>query len=167
MSDPLKSYIESNRSDFEVFPFDEEAGWNDIASKIQPVKTKSRRLKPWLYVAASVLLVAVFGVSVIQPNQVESTYTSEIMEAKNYYQQMVDGKISLVKSLVDDEELFADLEAMDLAFEELESDLKDDVDNEEVVAAMIDNYRLKLKILEKILEELEQNEHEQVEPTNL
>lgn len=167
MSDPLKRYVASNRSDFEVFPFDEEVGWNDIASKIQPIKTKSQRLKPWLYVAASVLLVAVFGVSIIQPNQVESAYTSEIMEAKNYYQQMVDGKISLVKSLVDDEALFADLEAMDVAFEELENDLKDDVDNEEVVAAMIDNYRLKLKILEKILEELEQNEHEQAEPTNL
>ncbi|MDW3197244.1 MAG: hypothetical protein R8G66_33005 [Cytophagales bacterium] len=167
MSDPLKRHVDANRSEFEVFPFDEEAAWDEIASKIQPIKTKSQRLKPWLYVAASVLLVAMFGVSVIQPNQVETAYSSEIMEAKNYYQQMVDGKISLVKSLVDDEELFADLEAMDVAFEELEKDLKDDVDNEEVVAAMIDNYRLKLKILEKILEELDQDEHEQVEPTNL
>lgn len=167
MSDPLKRYVDANRSEFEVFPFDEHTGWDEIASKIQPVRTKSQRLKPWLYVAASILLVAMFGVSVIQPNQAETAYTSEIMEAKNYYQQMVDGKISLVKSLVDDEELFADLDAMDVAFEELEKDLKDDVDNEEVVAAMIDNYRLKLKILEKILEELEQEKYEQVESTNL
>ncbi len=167
MSDPLKRYVEANQSDFEVFPFDEEVGWEEIASKIQPARTKKMRLKPWLYVAASVLLLAVFGVAVMQPNQMESGYASEIMEAKTYYQHMVDGKISLVKARVDDEELFADLEAMDVAFEELERDLKDDVDNEEVVAAMIDNYRLKLKILEKILEELDQKEHEQVESTNL
>ena len=167
MSDPLERYVASKRSDFEVFPFDEEAGWHELASKIQPVKTKSQRLKPWLYVAASVLLVAVLGVSVIQPNQVQTAHTSEIIEARIYYQQMVDGKVALVKSLVNDEELFADLEAMDVAFEDLEKDLKDDVDNEEVVAAMIDNYRLKLKILEKILEELDQEAHEQVEPTNL
>lgn len=167
MSDPLKRYVASNRSDFEVFPFDEETGWNEIASKLPPVKPNSRRISPWLYVAASVLLVAVVGISILRPGQGDAAYTSEIMEAKVYYQQMVDGKISLVKARMDDDALFADLEAMDEAFTALEKDLKDDVDNEEVVAAMIDNYRLKLSILEKILEELDEKADEEEESTDI
>lgn len=166
MSDPLKQYIDSNRSDFEVFPFDEEAGWEEIAARVQ-VKSKSRFFKPWMYVAASVLLVGIFGIAVLKSGNQTSPYSAEVMEAKNYYQQMVDSKILLVKERVNDQELFRDLEAMDAAFAELENDLKDDVDNEEVVAAMIDNYRLKLRILEKILEELDQEMDDEVEHKNI
>lgn len=166
MSDQLKEYIDSNRTDFEIFPFDEEAGWEEIAAKVE-VRPKSGFFKPWMYVAASVLLVGVFGLAVLKSGNQSSPYASEFQEAQSYYQQMVDAKIMMVKARVDDSELFRDLEAMDAAFAELERDLKDDVDNEEVVAAMIDNYRLKLRILEKILEELDQEAHDEVEQTDI
>ena len=61
----------------------------------------------------------------------------------------------LVKSQVKDPRVIEDLEAMDKAFAELKGDLEDNVDNEEVVAAMMENYQLKLRILEEILSELE------------
>ena len=39
-------------------------------------------------------------------------------------------------------------------FNELKIDLKDDAANEEVIEAMIQNYRIKLQILEEILTQL-------------
>ncbi len=166
MSDQLKQHIDSNPSDFELFPFDEEAGWQEIAARVE-MKPRSRFFRPWMYVAASILLVGLFGVSALKQDRQLSPFAAEMAEAQHYYQQMVDAKITMVKELVDDQELFRDLEALDVAFEELENDLKDDVDNEEVVAAMIDNYRLKLRILEKILEELDENAHDEVEHQNI
>ena len=48
-----------------------------------------------------------------------------------------------------------------MAFMELSQDLIDEAQNEEVVRAMIDNYRLKLKILERILEDLDKEANEE------
>ena len=51
---------------------------------------------------------------------------------------------------------------MDRAFAELKQDLKDNADNAEVIAAMMNHYRLKLQILEKMLNEIqEENESEE------
>ena len=67
-----------------------------------------------------------------------------------------------MKRIPGSEELVADLERMDAVFEELKGDLEDDVHNEAVITAMIDNYRLKLRILEEILEELEEQDDEDI-----
>ena len=47
---------------------------------------------------------------------------------------------------------------MDSDYSSLKKDLKDNADNQEVIDAMIDYYRLKLKMLEQILEELKNND---------
>ena len=52
-------------------------------------------------------------------------------------------------------EINVELTELDYVFRELKEDLNDNADNEEVVVAMIQNYRLKLEILEDILMQLE------------
>jgi hypothetical protein len=52
-------------------------------------------------------------------------------------------------------EINIELSELDKIYRELKEDLKDNADNEEVVAAMIQNYRLKLEILEEILQQLQ------------
>jgi hypothetical protein len=66
----------------------------------------------------------------------------------------------LVKNQLDDDRILEDLNAMDDAFADLKSDLEDNVDNEEVIMAMMENYRLKLQILEEILSKLEKEERD-------
>jgi hypothetical protein len=51
-------------------------------------------------------------------------------------------------------EVDIELTELDHIYRELKEDLKDNADNEEVVVAMIQNYRLKLEILEEILLQL-------------
>ena len=65
-----------------------------------------------------------------------------------------------MRSHLGDTRILEDLAVMDQAFAELKADLRDNVDNEEVIAAMMENYQLKLQILEEILNELEKENRE-------
>lgn len=160
MSDRLKSYIEQKREELEVYEFDLDQGWSELNNRLGPEESVSK-LKLWksIAAAASILLVASLSFIFVQ-NGTNDTLPIEIVETQNYYQQQIDHKVALVKSISGSEELVADLERMDAVFEELKGDLKDDVHNEAVVTAMIENYRLKLRILEEILEELEEQDDE-------
>ena len=86
--------------------------------------------------------------------------SDELSEVENFYQNEINYKISLVRNQLEDPSILEDLQLMDQAFSELKADLKDNVDNEEVVAAMMENYQLKLRILEEILKELDQENRE-------
>lgn len=152
MSDQLKKHIESHSEDFELYPFDVDAGWNELQRSLD--KREKRSSHRWIYsIAASIALIIAFVVSyrAVTPGSVPS----EVREAQFYYEEMIDAKMVLVRDKVEDPALLQDLEELDQAFAELRDDLKEDVDNQEVVTAMIDNYRLKLKILERILEDIE------------
>ena len=57
-----------------------------------------------------------------------------------------------------EEEIRYDIAELDRAYVELKQDLNEDLANREIVEAMIQNYRLKLKVLESILEQLHKTE---------
>ncbi len=46
---------------------------------------------------------------------------------------------------------------LDEDYQSLKNDIRDDADSEEVINAMIEYYRLKLAMLEKILDEVQKN----------
>ena len=150
MRDSLKEHIESNAEDFEIYPY-EANDWNKIANKLDPPKP---RYRGWMLgVAAS--LAVIFITSVLVLNSTADNAPNEIAEIEGYYEEAINHKIGLVKNQLDDPSILEDLQAMDEAFAELKSDLNENVDNEEVIMAMMENYQLKLKILEEILVELE------------
>ncbi len=155
MRDSLKEHIESNAEDFELYPFDAN-DWNKIADKLDPPK---RRYRGWLLgVAASLAVIFISSVLVMSNSQ--GAPTNEVAEMEGFYEEAINEKISLVKNHLDDDRILEDLNAMDEAFAELRSDLSENVDNEEVVMAMMENYQLKLQILERILSELEKEKGE-------
>lgn len=53
-----------------------------------------------------------------------------------------------------EEEIRADLDELEQIGRELRADLKDNIDNREVVEALIRNYRLRIRMLEDLLTEL-------------
>jgi predicted CopG family antitoxin len=58
------------------------------------------------------------------------------------------------------EMLSTDMEELDDVYRELKEDLKDNASNPEVIEAMILNYRVKLEILEDLLNQLKEKEHQ-------
>lgn len=160
MRDSLKEHIEAKREEFEIYDFGKEESWEAISTKLNVKSTSGRRLTYWKYaVAASLILVTGWTAFYLgHTNASVNSQTSEWVEVENYYRYEINTKLSLVKGKVNDPLLISDLESIDEAFEDLKKDLRDNVDNAEVVEAMMENYRLKLKILEKILKEIDKNE---------
>ena len=163
MSDKLKSFVDARREDFELFSLDVETGWQEIKEEVSVSAVGKPFMKPWMTIAASISLVligALIGYRMYSTDMLAGE-SSEFIDMQFYYEEMVDTKLQLVRQRVDDPVILEDLEAMDQAFAELKADLRDNVDNEEVLEAMIDNYRLKLQILQRILDELEEESHEE------
>lgn len=153
MSDNLKNLVDQNRSDFEVYPFNEVEGLENILPGI----IAKERWNAWKVIGMAACFLFVLLGSVHQMRPVDAV-SSELAEMEQYYNGEINQKISLVRTKIGDDAVLKDLEAMDQAFYELKSDLKDNVDNEEVIAAMMKNYQLKLQILEEILRTLEEKQ---------
>ena len=157
MRDSLKEHIDANSEDFEIYPFDGK-GWDKIADRIEPAK---KRQNHWLLgVAASLAILFISAILVWSSSGNETP--NEVAELEGFYMEAINSKIALVKNQLEDDRILEDLEAMDAAFAELKTDLNENVDNEEVVIAMMENYRLKLQILEEILAELEGEKNEEI-----
>lgn len=83
----------------------------------------------------------------------------ELIEAELYYTSQIKYKKSELFSLTKDaptlqKDVTRDLSELDIILRELKTDLKDNADNQEVIEAMIQNYMLKLEILEDMLEQI-------------
>lgn len=83
----------------------------------------------------------------------------ELIEAELYYTSQIKYKKNELFSLTEDaptlqKDVTRDLSELDAILRELKTDLKDNADNQEVIEAMMQNYMLKLEILEDMLEQI-------------
>ena len=76
-------------------------------------------------------------------------YTSQINQEKEKLYSLTVGNSTLRK------EIQNELDELDKEFNKLKEDLNDNVDNEEIIAAMIQNYRIKLSILQDVMMQLQ------------
>ena len=175
MSDELKKWVEEDRSDFDLYKTDHDVLWGEIEAALD--KTGER---PWrrLYFVSGVAasLVILFGVGwALFSGMVWDTrdgyalreISPELAETEYYYAERVSQMMHLIEQTEAqiDPSVFEDLTLLDSAYQELKHDLRDNVDNEEVIDAMIQNYRIKLKILEHILEQIKDDHTEPDEKT--
>jgi len=89
----------------------------------------------------------------------------ELVETETYYNNMVSTKLNELKIYTTgnpeiENDVKYDLNELDSVYAEIKQDLKDNVANDEVIEALIQNYRLKLKILEDLLEQLKQSQNQ-------
>jgi len=82
-----------------------------------------------------------------------------LKEAEAYYTGLVNQQLDELKPVMENcpslrEELDYDMSELDRVYADLKSDLNDNMANQEVIEAIIENYRLKITILEDILSEL-------------
>jgi predicted phage-related endonuclease len=83
----------------------------------------------------------------------------ELAEVENYYRSIIYQKENELYHLTGNSndiktDLSAEFKELDKAMRELKEDLKENVDNEQVIEAMIQNYRVKVEILENILNQV-------------
>lgn len=184
-SDKLEKFVNSHREEFDDLVPDPGI-WGKISEDIRPVK----RIRPMsiLWKAAAVLIIFISSYffheyisfrdkHVISENieeiDLESAKQLEmLMEAEAYYTSRIQTTKKEVFRLAGNNNQITDIvyiefEELDQALKELKEDLQDNAATQEVIEAMIQNYRLKLMILEEMMMQMKeaQNNSEQKEQT--
>lgn len=171
MSDRLEDFVKQHREQFDQHEPDPSI-WLKISPEKVPVVTE-RRPVHWLRIAAAIALIfagSTAGIYFLTGNRVQteqygSELYQEIRETEAYYGHMVSQRYDelqpyLASDPAAQEMLAADMEELDEVYMELKKDLKDNASNPEVIEAMILNYRVKLEILEDLLNQLKEKENQ-------
>ena len=174
MSDRLEDFVNQHREEFDLHEPDPSI-WLKVSPSVQTGEPKVRALR-WLRIAAAVAMIFAGSTAGIyfltgertEPDPNQGDLYSELMETEQYYGRMVaDRYEELQPFLADDpaakEMLSTDMEELDDVYKELKEDLKDNASNPEVIEAMILNYRVKLEILEDLLNQLKEKENQDYE----
>ena len=181
--DKLEKYILDHRGQFD----DQEpdpALWEKIDTRKTPVIRINWKSISWKAAAVAAIFVASYYFHdymasrnqssrglMSKKSEVNSPIVRELIEAEAYYTSQIDMKKEEVFRLTASNpevrhEINAEMVDLDRVYTELKEDLKDNADNEEVIEAMIQNYRLKLDILEEMLIRLKQSNESQNEKSH-
>ncbi len=170
--DKLEDHIRKNREEFDVYTPSSRV-WIKIRRKIRKGYTPFTR---WISIAAMVIII--LGTSLIlirkgyfnddnafaDNNLTASKGNSHLQESEIYYNNLLNSLYTEATPLLTanpevQKELSYDISHIDSLCVEIKKDLKDNVANKEVVEALIQNYRIKIRLLEDILTILKENEN--------
>lgn len=173
--DKLEKFVLGHRDDFDDLSPSPQS-WEKIKADIKPVRRINWTSTMIRVAAAVVIFVAsyIFIDYTIYSNRNASMQAAGdqaemydnipvLLEARAYYsghiQTMETELIGLAGAnspIANDIKI--EFEELDEVFADLKADLNDDAANQEVVEAMIQNYRIKVQILEEILYQLKSAE---------
>jgi len=175
MKDNLEKYILENREAFDIHE-PGEGVWEKIEKNIRPKKTINWRSIMGRAAAVILIFAASYMVHDIldgRNREIARTRTKtekelvipELKEAEVYYSTLINEKLREIKPMFSEnprleKEIRFDLNQLDSIYEDLKNDLRDNIANQEVIEAMIQNYRLRLSILEDVLSQLKPEENE-------
>ncbi|GAB4278733.1 MAG: hypothetical protein Kow0068_02480 [Marinilabiliales bacterium] len=178
MKDELEKYINKNRDKFDIHEPDENI-WEKIDKTIPQRKNIWLKYSYRVAAVAIIFIISYFINNYISNNKkhdktdyvVNCDVPSDVVETEAYYMQQVNMRMDEIKkySLNDPQitqEVEYDFSQLDSIYIELKNDLCDNIDNEYVIEAMIQNYRTKLQILEEILYSLKQRKYNENEKIN-
>lgn len=155
MKDKLEDFVRENRQEFDMIEPNASL-WDGIDNKMN--KSKTRGLK--FYISRVAAVAAIFVVSFILQKQFilndKHQQIPELVEAENYYSGLINAKLEEVSPMLTEfpgikAELDSDLFELDSVYKSLRKDLNDNVANQEVIEAMIENYRIRIDILEEMM----------------
>jgi hypothetical protein len=164
--DKLEEFIKGNKADLDKYE-PSKSTWRGIRVGLK----KRRTISPvWFSAVAAVVLI--LGISIIimylfqkKNSDFFSSNSGQpaLKETEVYYKTQMntlylEAKPLLINQPVIARELKNDMAHLDSIRTDLKKDLKDNVANQEVIEAMIQNYRIKLQLLEDMLNLLKQNE---------
>jgi hypothetical protein len=172
MHDKLEQYIAENRDQFDREVPDPEV-WKKVERSLRPKFAVNWRFVLWRaagvasIVALSFLAGRYFNkqaeegmLSGRAPDLEEEIVIPELQEAEAYYTGLVHEKMEEIRPMMLgcpslEEDIQSEFAELDNICRELKRDLRDNIANEEVIQAIIDNYRMKIEILEMMIGELQ------------
>ena len=169
-NDPLEQFIRTNRDEFELEAPTAKL-WDQIPSTAPPQALRVSWIQQLSRVAAAVVLLAAgtalgiwySGSSFSSDSGMKMAEVSkEYAELEGHYEREIAVKqqeLTRFASNPSSSEVWSDLSQMDKVMEELRLELANvpPGNREQIVRAMIENYKTKAVVLERVLKALEQN----------
>jgi hypothetical protein len=177
MEDRFEDFIKNNREKFDHRDPDPRV-WNRIEDHI-----RFKKRFAWGVVLQRAAIVAIIFAASYVVNEFIHRYRNGdiralktqktgkgssipgLREAEAYYTGLVNQKMDELKPIMANcpslkEELNLDMSELDSVYIDLKKDLKDNMANQEVIEAIIENYRLRISILENLLTEIKPSKGE-------
>ncbi len=174
--DKLKDFIDQNKEGFES-EFPSENLWNRIENELDGEKETRvislHRFLPYAAAAAMVILSLFFF---FQSNDdlvlsdasndvedIQNEMVSDFGEVEGYYMMQVNDKLKNLQNYDVDPELLEEVNDLKQEFEDLKIEMGLGADPGVVLEAMIENYRLRLEILEDLLTVFENSKRKNID----
>ncbi len=166
--DRLEKFVNENRHEFDhLEPSDRM--WEAISGQLNEAPKHKIRKFSWTKIAAVVVLALAIPTVIYQVKFSEQKQSAkavhvdpevqELIEAEAFYAQEVSGKLAEIQKCykVHPElkmEIEGDLNELESMYISLKSDLKENISNKEVIEAMIENNRNRMKLVDDVLEQI-------------
>lgn len=166
--DRLESFVNENRHEFDHMEPSDKI-WDAINSRLnEEPKQKVRRFY-WMKIAAVAVVILLIPTLIYQLKFSEQRKMAkavqmdpevqELIEAEAYYAEEVSGKLAEIQKCytVHPEiklEVEDDLNELESMYHLLKNDLKENISNKEVIEAMIENNRNRMKLVDDVLEQI-------------
>ena len=175
MDSHLEDFVRKNKDAFDVHEPSAEV-WKAInkGSKVKKINT----FKFLKYAAAVVIFIAGFAIGSVYNriddsgllaniNKQKYEDQSQIIESEYYYVTEINSKMAELKPFfVSDPQLKSDIEIdfeeLDIFYNQLKTDLDDNINSEQIIEAMVHSYQVKLSILDMLLKQLKQYDNEEI-----
>jgi hypothetical protein len=177
MKDRLEDFVLQNREEFNTREPDPSLCFK--INRENTLEKKNKRLVWLRYAAAVAVIFASFSAGIYYlsgagsgSDKIYGDLYEEILETEAYYSSVVNQKYNELEPYLSSSpelknELDYDLNELDDIYLELKEDLKDNVGNPEVIDAMIRQYRMKVEILEQLLNQLNEKKNNYEEEKNI
>lgn len=166
--DQFEKHIQKNKHLFDDKKPDRAKMWQVISEELDTTETKVFPL--WksskLRVAASIVIilgiVGLFSLNFmnnLKNNTANNEETIELQEINKHYQSIVAYHIQLVEtntnlSSEDKKEFLSYMDELDDEYDVLKLEMKQDLDNELVLEAIIKNYKKRIELIENLLTQI-------------
>ena len=162
----LEDFVREHRDDFDSKLPSPEL-WGKIEAQME--KKKPRVISLWKLSAAVAAILILAFVGTIFSNQQESEYKKyanisdpeivNLLETEAYYAKKVSFQMKEIDKCYNiypelKSDIESDLNELDNMYKELENDLNDNLYNREVIEAMIQNNRVRLEIVDRVLNQI-------------
>lgn len=163
----LEKYIENHRAELDTENLPSDL-WQKIESKLDKPKVVdiNKRFDFGLFskIAAAVVFIMAVGVGLGykmgNTSKESSPMVTEFQKSELYFQQEVNNRMAEIKTVAyKNPNITRDIEELDKVYLDLKAELStvDQHQSNEVMKQLINNYKLRIALLEKVLSKTKQN----------
>lgn len=168
--DNFEKYIQENKKQLDQHE-PKDIFWDKIAPELEEKKPKNDWLKYTLRVAAILLLGVGIGWLINQQGSNQQLQANnnemelaELGDAQSYYTSLIDEKLLEIEksskmTKKDKDEFLTFMEDLDQEYAILKESLKENINNERVIEAILENYKTRIDVLESLINRLNEQQN--------